>query len=148
VRECWGESGWRKRGCQRACVCLCVYASMCVCVCVYVYACASVCVCVCVCVCICVCVSLCVSVCIHALTMLCDPLFPLPRVHPQRSCRVTHCRIFCVFACTVIFPFLFCVWVSCLHVCLCTMCVPGAPRPEEARRFPGSSVRTVSTLRG
>ena len=28
--------------------------------------------------------------------------------------------------CYVSFSFILCVWVFCLHVCLCTMCMPGA----------------------
>lgn len=34
-----------------------------------------------------------------------------------------------------------CIWVFCLHICLCIVCMWCPQRPEEGIRFPGTQVR-------
>lgn len=47
------------------------------------------------------------------------------------------------------FFFFLCVWIPCLHVCLCTTCVPGAQRPEGGVRFPWKeSYRQLTCIMG
>ena len=37
-----------------------------------------------------------------------------------------------------IFNFILCVWVFCLHVCLCIVCIQCPWKPEEGVRSPGT----------
>lgn len=34
----------------------------------------------------------------------------------------------------ILFIYLLCVWVFCLHICLYTMCMPGAPRDKKKKK--------------
>ena len=49
--------------------------------------------------------------------------------------------IVCLFIdCFPSFLIFLCVWLFCLHVCMCTTCMQCLWRPEEGSRFPGTGI--------
>ena len=52
------------------------------------------------------------------------------------ECTLALCGFSTLPLLIIFFYFILCVWIFCLHVCLCIMCVPGACRGQKRASDP------------